>query len=111
CTGVVFRYNVTVSAALYTLALHDALPISGVAAGWLPWFAYAWPLGDRTIFTFYSIVFTPFVVLTLTYLLALGVERTPRRSGDRRSEEHTSELQSRENLVCRLLLEKKNNRI
>src|SRR5690606_39789871 len=29
------------------------------------------------------------------------------RHGDRRSEEHTSELQSRENLVCRLLLEKK----
>src|SRR5690606_40849246 len=28
-----------------------------------------------------------------------------------RSEEHTSELQSRENLVCRLLLEKKNNKI
>src|SRR5690606_40751219 len=28
----------------------------------------------------------------------------------RRSEEHTSELQSRENIVCRLLLEKKNNR-
>src|SRR5690606_41939733 len=29
------------------------------------------------------------------------------RDGPRRSEEHTSELQSRENLVCRLLLEKK----
>src|SRR5690606_39282025 len=29
----------------------------------------------------------------------------------RRSEEHTSELQSRENLVCRLLLEKKNTKI
>src|SRR5690606_39744553 len=29
--------------------------------------------------------------------------------GHRRSEEHTSELQSRENLVCRLLLEKKKN--
>src|SRR5436309_7296446 len=29
------------------------------------------------------------------------------RAGHRRSEEHTSELQSRENLVCRLLLEKK----
>src|SRR5690606_40031367 len=28
-----------------------------------------------------------------------------------RSEEHTSELQSRENLVCRLLLEKKNNQL
>src|SRR5690606_41384210 len=36
-------------------------------------------------------------------LLALGIGR--RRIG--RSEEHTSELQSRENLVCRLLLEKK----
>src|SRR5436309_9761762 len=31
------------------------------------------------------------------------------RQKDRRSEEHTSELQSRENLVCRLLLEKKKN--
>src|SRR5436309_4374559 len=31
------------------------------------------------------------------------------RSGTERSEEHTSELQSRENLVCRLLLEKKKN--
>src|SRR5690606_42063161 len=31
------------------------------------------------------------------------------RDGLPRSEEHTSELQSRENLVCRLLLEKKNN--
>src|SRR5690606_41837054 len=32
----------------------------------------------------------------------------PRRTSRSRSEEHTSELQSRENLVCRLLLEKKN---
>src|SRR5215475_15250312 len=32
-----------------------------------------------------------------------------RRCGAPRSEEHTSELQSRENLVCRLLLEKKKN--
>src|SRR5690349_24018220 len=32
----------------------------------------------------------------------------PRRDGDARSEEHTSELQSRRDLVCRLLLEKKN---
>src|SRR5690606_42145448 len=38
-----------------------------------------------------------------------GPRRDPRtrRPGSRRSEEHTSELQSRENLVCRLLLEKK----
>src|SRR3712207_6956769 len=33
--------------------------------------------------------------------------RRPRRRGGRRSEEHTSELQSRQYLVCRLLLEKK----
>src|SRR2546430_4265607 len=33
-----------------------------------------------------------------------------RRAGAVRSEEHTSELQSQSNLVCRLLLEKKNNR-
>src|SRR3712207_8581225 len=41
-------------------------------------------------------------------LLALGWVR--RRGGNRRSEEHTSELQSRQYLVCRLLLEKKNKR-
>src|SRR5204863_9797201 len=35
--------------------------------------------------------------------------RTPKRAGSRRSEEHTSELQSRRDLVCRLLLEKKKN--
>src|SRR2546430_8954082 len=36
-------------------------------------------------------------------------ERTVRRLAGSRSEEHTSELQSQSNLVCRLLLEKKNN--
>src|SRR6266511_5710714 len=35
----------------------------------------------------------------------------PARPDERRSEEHTSELQSRENLVCRLLLEKKKKTI
>src|SRR3712207_8754757 len=37
-----------------------------------------------------------------------GVRRAPRRPNPVRSEEHTSELQSRQYLVCRLLLEKKN---
>src|SRR3712207_8737479 len=37
------------------------------------------------------------------------LEREPDQHQDRRSEEHTSELQSRQYLVCRLLLEKKNN--
>src|SRR5205814_5692342 len=37
--------------------------------------------------------------------------RSRARAGDFRSEEHTSELQSLRHLVCRLLLEKKNNKI
>src|SRR2546430_12199130 len=37
----------------------------------------------------------------------LAAARHPCRNGDWRSEEHTSELQSQSNLVCRLLLEKK----
>src|SRR3712207_8806826 len=40
-------------------------------------------------------------------LLALDHQRQVRRVGEDRSEEHTSELQSRQYLVCRLLLEKK----
>src|SRR5256885_8245882 len=71
-----FFFNDTATTEIYTLSLHDALPISrarprhcGRAPPWV----------DR----------------------AAGA--------DRRSEEHTSELQSPCNLVCRLLLEKKNN--
>src|SRR5207302_8789600 len=41
---------------------------------------------------------------------AAGAPQTPRSSSPSRSEEHTSELQSRENLVCRLLLEKKKHK-
>src|SRR5690606_40495195 len=41
------------------------------------------------------------------FLLQLSRQHQPKHV--KRSEEHTSELQSRENLVCRLLLEKKNN--
>ena len=53
--------------------------LSGTAAGWLPWFAYAPPFDDRTIFTFYSIVFTPWVVLTLVYPMVVALERTEGR--------------------------------
>lgn len=52
--------------------------LSGVAAGWLPWFAYA----HRTIFTFYSVAFVPWVVLTLVYVLGLIVG-APREGGER----------------------------
>src|SRR3712207_8108237 len=43
-------------------------------------------------------------------LLPLRAEGVPGRAGPQRSEEHTSELQSRQYLVCRLLLEKKKKR-
>src|SRR6266513_6465411 len=67
-----FFFNDTATTEIYTLSLHDALPISA----WTP------------------------------------ISRLPRSSSRRtchhaRSEEHTSELQSRFDLVCRLLLEKK----
>src|SRR5256885_11733549 len=69
-----FFFNDTATTEIYTLSLHDALPI------WLP---------DR--------------------LHACSSGRLAERGGaPPRSEEHTSELQSPCNLVCRLLLEKKN---
>src|SRR5436309_14840960 len=48
--------------------------------------------------------------VTVVARQARRIEREP-DVAEVRSEEHTSELQSRENLVCRLLLEKKNKRI
>ncbi|MGH3344568.1 MAG: dolichyl-phosphate-mannose--protein mannosyltransferase [Carbonactinosporaceae bacterium] len=39
--------------------------LAGIAAGYLPWFAFS----ERTIFYFYAIVFTPFLVLGVTLLL------------------------------------------
>src|SRR5438552_10016432 len=80
----VFFFNAAATAELYTLSLHDALPISLVAAEWV-WTGTF--IGDSTV--------RPVA---------------PRRIlGRGRSEEHTSELQSPDHLVCRLLLEKKKN--
>src|SRR6266567_6811673 len=47
----------------------------------------------------------PYAILDATASSAVGTRRGSR------SEEHTSELQSQSNLVCRLLLEKKNNKV
>ncbi|MDR0482350.1 MAG: phospholipid carrier-dependent glycosyltransferase [Cellulomonadaceae bacterium] len=44
--------------------------LSGIIAGWLPWMAYM----HRTVFTFYSIAFAPWVILTLTFVGVLGLE-------------------------------------
>src|SRR5690606_41583504 len=51
-----------------------------------------------------------FASLPLNFRMAAKRELFSTPIWGRRSEEHTSELQSRENLVCRLLLEKKNKR-
>ncbi|GAA4836386.1 phospholipid carrier-dependent glycosyltransferase [Luteimicrobium xylanilyticum] len=52
--------------------------LAGVVAGWFPWFAYM----HRTIFTFYSIVFTPWVMMGVAYVIALLLEET---QGERRA--------------------------
>src|SRR5438067_10518445 len=75
---VFFFFNHTATTAIYTLSLHDALPIFS-------------PRHQRPRCVTYSVI---------------PSGASPALS--RRSEEHTSELQSRFDLVCRLLLEKKN---
>src|SRR3712207_7836439 len=95
---VLFFFNDTATTEIYTLSLHDALPISsGMApARFNPECA---PMRRRT-----AIDSNP---------NAISARRLLRRAHPPsmrplpRSEEHTSELQSRQYLVCRLLLEKK----
>src|SRR5256885_10368878 len=80
-----FFFNDTATTEIYTLSLHDALPISAVPG--------------------VAVLHVPGVA---ALQVRAGADRTARPAGRRRrSEEHTSELQSPCNLVCRLLLEKK----
>src|SRR2546422_8522213 len=86
-----FFFNDTATTEIYTLSLHDALPIWTEAR------------------------------FTLRSSLCDGGELSARKRAhhlfgvkkrrENRSEEHTSELQSRLHLVCRLLLEKKNTNV
>src|SRR5258708_22909874 len=81
-----FFFNDTATTEIYTLSLHDALPISVVTRG--------------------SLHMRP------AFPVASSEDRVQLRGGPAgphcdRSEEHTSELQSPDHLVCRLLLEKK----
>src|SRR3712207_7597118 len=89
--NVLFFFNDTATTEIYTLSLHDALPISNTAPSpgmtgtrWSPIQSWSWPAIHTS-----------------------GQDRLPSTAATR-SEEHTSELQSRQYLVCRLLLEKKN---
>src|SRR5215813_15676373 len=76
-----FFFNDTATTEIYTLSLHDALPICSRSS------------------------------ITPSRHPRRQASRSggPSRMSGRRSEEHTSELQSRPHLVCRLLLEKKKN--
>src|SRR5699024_12786429 len=65
-----------------------------------PWHFIGGALGALYVTT--NIVLMPHLGATLTLMTVISVSVAPRRSG-----EHTSELQSRFDLVCRLLLEKK----
>src|SRR5690606_39392635 len=103
--------NASSPPAIYTLSLHDALPILRAEYPELRHVWYDDPRGLRN--------YAEPVLSSYDSLLEAGRARLQEDPGlfDReiaagdpsdpaRSEEHTSELQSRENLVCRLLLEK-----
>src|SRR3712207_7767558 len=85
-----FFFNDTATTEIYTLSLHDALPISGALQ--------AEAEGDA------GLDVAP-RSRSRHHDLQPARQTLSRRS--ERSEEHTSELQSRQYLVCRLLLEKK----
>src|SRR2546430_6341190 len=85
-----FFFNDTATTEIYTLSLHDALPIYPGTA-----------LLQRQRDERESAHPGPHH--------AAQYQRVPEPERHRRSEEHTSELQSQSNLVCRLLLEKKKN--
>src|SRR5690606_41825460 len=98
-----FFFNETPTTETYTLSLHAALPISAFVverpAADVP--RRISGRGDRHRGE------TPWVVGIVIAVVARHAVRPVARLQAARSEEHTSELQSRENLVCRLLLEKK----
>src|SRR2546429_9837176 len=90
-----FFFNDTATTEIYTLSLHDALPIwaGGVTLD----------VGNHER----SLKVTPISSVTSSPSAHPSIQEGP-ECWVPRSEEHTSELQSRLHLVCRLLLEKKN---
>src|SRR5690606_41734162 len=87
-----FFFHDTATTEIYTLSLHDALPIFGVFNQGLTWLK---AINKPVVYVAGNHEF-----YNSEYHQVMAMLR-------QRSEEHTSELQSRENLVCRLLLEKK----
>src|SRR2546426_11958176 len=92
CMSCIFFFNDTATTEIYTLSLHDALPIS---------------LPNRIETSSESKLATARSGCPSPLKSPTAREEEPPRVSNVRSEEHTSELQSPCNLVCRLLLEKK----
>src|SRR5699024_11394058 len=100
-----FPYTGPDPSIIYTLSLHDALPIYTQRKICIE------PESERSIskklFKKSSIIL-PNIGNIIVIIKAIIIPVANKRAIKRRSEEHTSELQSRFDLVCRLLLEKKN---
>src|SRR3989440_8318258 len=101
-----FFFNDTATTEIYTLSLHDALPILRESGGKPPHSKKQAeerlePMGEETR----AAVRAMEMVERKDRVLIVEDEDNARKGY--RSEEHTSELQSRSDLVCRLLLEKK----
>src|SRR5436309_13272687 len=89
-----FFFNDTATTEIYTLSLHDALP-------------HLKARGGNVLNISATLPYLGTIGQSHAAAAKAGVDSLTRTLA--RSEEHTSELQSRENLVCRLLLEKKKN--
>src|SRR5690606_40743192 len=104
-----FFFNYTANTAIYTLSLHDALPIYaknkiGIMYSIRGDFDLAVAYLNKSIGKANEIKYVKGIMEAAYSLTRVYMQM---RELKKRSEEHTSELQSRENLVCRLLLEKK----
>src|SRR5439155_17514007 len=103
--SIFFFFNDTATTSIYTLSLHDALPI----------FQRRLMIDRNGVPSCTPIVLTRGTCITGLchseggdpFVIDEGFKRIWRCRCRARSEEHTSELQSRGHLVCRLLLEKK----
>src|SRR2546427_3674669 len=93
-----FFFNDTATTEIYTLSLHDALPIFGKDPEAV--IKSCRPKGDPA-----SMYGPDYLYYCFTWCARWSQRLMP--EPELRSEEHTSELQSQSNLVCRLLLEKK----
>src|SRR5690606_42087498 len=106
---VLLSYYPTSSILFYSLSLHDALPICTHLYHCRNWFRTC--IGRlHTSFKQLEYFYRQYSGGCARLVYDLSNDGTNRLlQPSLRSEEHTSELQSRENLVCRLLLEKKNS--